>query len=176
MTVICRKLSQKRHWDGAPWLGPQETQADAVKCLMTSQNSLSVFVLDGPDDQTERVVAALAVTRDSLAQLDLAIAPEEVLVQCDIRRERVPGQTPDSGVNGWHEDLVELTVAKIARLASAIKSEGEIRRYNLKKVGTAIQRSLDADYIGAEHINGKLVQSLRKRGIIHSNLPEIQRQ
>ena len=175
MTIICRKLSQKRHWDGEPWLGPQETQADAVKCLMTSQNRLSIFVLDKPDDQTERVVAALAVTRDALAHLDLAIAPEEVLVQCDIRRDSVPGQTPDPKVNGWHEDLVELTVAKIARLASAIKSEGEIRRYNLKKVGTAIQQSLDADYIGAEDINGKLVQSLRKRGIIRSNLSEIQR-
>ena len=173
--MICRKLSQKRHWDGLPWLGPQETQADAVKCLMTNQNRLSVFLLDKPDDQTERVVAALAVTRDSLAHLDLAIAPEEVLVRCDIQRDRVQGQTPDSGVNDWHEDLVELTVAKIARLAAAIKSEGEIRRYNLKKVGTAIQQSLDADYIGAENINGKLVQSLRKRGIARSFLPRTRR-
>ena len=172
MTIICRKLSQKRHWDSLPWLEPQETQADAIKCLMTSQNRLSVFVLDEPDDQTERVVAALAVTRDSLAHLDLAVAPEHVLVQCDIRRDRVQGQTPDSGVNGWYEDLVELTVAKIARLASAIRSEGEIRRYNLKKVGIAIRQSLDAEYIGAEQINGKLIQSLRKRGLIHSNLPK----
>ena len=172
--MICRKLSQKRHWDGLPWLGPQETQADAVKCLMTSQNRLSVFVLDKPDDQTERVVAALAVNRDNLTHLDLAIAPEEVLVRCDIRRDRIQGQTPDSGVNGWHEDLVELTVVKIARLAAAIKSEGEIRRYNLKKVGTAIQQSLDANYIGAEHINGRLVQSLRKRGFIRSFLPRTQ--
>ena len=164
--MICRKLSQKRHWDGLPWLGSQETQADAVKCLMTSQNRLSVFVLDRADDQTERVVAALAVTRDSLAHLDLAIAPEEVLARCDIRRDRVQGQTPDPGVNDWHEDLVDLTAGKIARLAAAIKDEGEIRRYNLKKVEAAIRQSLDEDFIGAEQINGKLVQSLRKRGIV----------
>jgi len=168
VAMICRKLSQKRHWDGLPWLGSQETQADAVKCLMTSQNRLSVFVLDKADDQTERVVAALAVTRDSLAHLDLAIAPEEVLARCDIRRDRVQGQTPDPGVNDWHEDLVEFTAEKIARLAVAIKGEGEIRRYNLKKVGTAIQQSLDEDFIGAERINGKLVRSLRRRGIVRS--------
>ena len=135
---------------------------------MTSQNQLSVFVLDRADDQTERVVAALAVTRDSLAQLDLAIAPEEVLARCDIRRDRVQGQTPDPEVNDWHEDLVELTAGKIARLAAAIKSDGKIRRYNLKQVEAAIQQSLDEDFIGAEQINGKLVPSLRRRGIVRS--------
>ena len=166
--MVFRKLSQKRHWDGLPWLGSQEIQADAVRCLMTRQNRLSVFVLDRADDQTARVVAALAVTRDSLAHLDLAIAPEEVLARCDIRRDKVQGQTPDPGVNDWHEDLVELTAGQIARLATAIKSEGEIRRYNLKKVGAAIQQSLDEDFIGAEQINVNLVPSLRKRGIIRS--------
>ncbi len=135
---------------------------------MTRQNRLSVFVLDGVDDRTERVVAALAVTRDSLAYLDLAIAPEEVLARCDIRRDKVQGQTPDPGVNDWHEDLVELTAGKIVRLAAAIKGEGEIGRYNLKKAGAAVQQSLDEDFIGAEHINGNLVQSLRRRGIVRS--------
>ena len=141
-----------------------------VKCLMTSQNRLSVFVLDRADGQTEWVVAALAVTRDSLAHLDLAMAPEEVLARCDIRRDRVQGQTPDPDVNDWHEDLVELTAGKIARLAAAIKSEGEIRRYNLKKVGAAIQRSLDEDFISPKHINDNLVPSLRRRGIVRSFL------
>ena len=164
--MVCRKLSQKRYWDGLTWLGAQEVQADAVECLMTRQNRLSVFVLDRVDDRTERVVAALAVTRDSLAHLDLAIAPEEVLARCDIRRDRVQGQTPDPGVNDWHEDLVELTAGKIVRLAAAIKSEEEIGRYNLKKAGAAIRQSLDEDFIGAEHINGNLVQSLRRRGIV----------
>ena len=166
--MVCRKLSQKRYWDGLTWLGAQEVQADAVECLMTSQNRLSVFVLDRADGQTERVVAALAVTRDSLAHLDLAMAPEEVLARCDIRRDKVQGQTPGPDVNAWHEDLVELTAGKIARLAAAIEGEGEIGRYNLKKAGAAVQQSLDEDCIGAEHINGKLVQSLRRRGIVHS--------
>lgn len=164
--MIFRKLSQKRYWDGTKWLGPHETQADAARCLMTSENRLSVFVLDAPGDQTERVVAALAVTRDNLAHLDLAIAPEDVLERCGIRRDGAQGKTPDSKVNGWHENLIELTVEKIARLAAAIKSEGKIMRYNPKKVEAAIRQSLDENYIGAERINGSMLQSLRKRGII----------
>ena len=164
--MIFRKLSQKRHWDDTQWLGPNEAQAEATKCLRTCKNRLSIFVLDAPDDQTERVVAALAVTRDNLACLDLAIAPEDVLERCGIRRDGAQGKTPDSEVNGWHEDLIELTVAKIAQLAAAIKSEGKIMRYNPKKVEAAIRQSLDANHIDAERINGSMLQSLRKRGII----------
>ena len=164
--MIFRKLSQKRHWDDTEWLGPHETQADAARCLMTSENRLSIFVLDAPGDQTERVVAALAVTRDNLAHLDLAIAPEDVLARCGIRRDGAQGKTPDSEVNGWHENLIELTVEKIARLAAAIKGEGKIMLYNPKKVEAAIRQSLDANYIDAERINGSMLQSLGKRGII----------
>lgn len=166
MAMIFRKLSQKRHWDRMQWLEPHETQADAAKCLMTSENQLSIFVLDSPDDQTERVVAALAVTRDNLTHLDLAIAPQEVLARCGIRHDRARGKTPDSEVNDWHENLIELTVEKIARLAVGIKSEGKIMRYNIKKVGAAIQQSLDANYIVVEHINGSMIQSLKNRKII----------
>ena len=166
MAMIFRKLSQKRHWDGTQWLEPHETQADAAKCLMTSENRLSIFVLDAPDDQTERVIAALAVTRDNMAHLALAIVLADILARCGIQRDSAQGQTPDSEVNDWHENLIELTVEKIARLAAAIKSEGKIMRYNMKKMGVAIQQSLDANYIGTERINGSMVQSLRKRGII----------
>ena len=91
MVMIFRKLSQKRHWDDTQWLEPHETQADAAKCLMTSENRLSIFMLVSPDDQTERVVAALAVTRDNLAHLDLAIAPQEVLARCGIRHDKAQG-------------------------------------------------------------------------------------
>ena len=168
--MICRKLSQKRHWDNASWLEPQDVQADATKCLTTSQNRLSIFVLNAPGDQTERVIAALAMARDNLAHLDLAIAPEEVLDRCRIRRCGVQGQTPDSRVNNWHEDLIELTITKIVQLAIAIKNDGVIRRYSPKNVEAAIRRSLEADYIDTERINRNMIQSLRKRGILRHPL------
>ena len=165
MTTIFRKLSQKRHWDRPPWLGAGDIQADAAKCLRTEDNKLSVFRLEDSDVQTERVVAALALTRDNLAHVDLAIAPEKVLEACGIQHAMVPARTPDSEVNDWHLDLVELTVAKIAELATAISTEGRIRRYYEADVKAAIQKSLRTDYIVVEHIKPKLVQSLKKDGI-----------
>ena len=107
----------------------------------------------------------MALTRDNLAHVDLAIAPEIVLEACGIQHAMVPARTPDSEVNDWHLDLVELTVAKIAELATAISTEGRIRRYYEADVKAAIQKSLRTDYIVVEHIKPKLVQSLKKDGI-----------
>ena len=78
VTLILRKLQQKRYWDEAPWLGAHDVQADATKCLKTKENELSVFKIDN-QMQVRRVVAALAFTRDNLAYVDLAIIPESVL-------------------------------------------------------------------------------------------------
>lgn len=165
MTTIFRKLRQKRYWDRTSWLGADDAQADTTKCLETKENKLSVFVLEEPEAQMERVVAALALSRNNLAHLDLAIAPETVLEMCGIQGDKVQAETPDSEVNEWHIDLVELTVTKIAELARAIKSEGEIKRYNLGYVKEAIRKSLNTNYIIIEHIDEKLIQSLEKKGI-----------
>ena len=165
MTTIFRKLRQKRYWDRQPWLGADDAQADTTKCLETNENRLSVFVLEEPEAQIERVVAALALNRDTLGHVDLAIAPEAVLEVCGIQGDRVQATTPDSEVNEWHRDLVELTVTKIAKLARAIKSDGEIKRYQLGYVKEAIRKSLNTNYIITEQIDEKLIQSLEKKGI-----------
>ena len=117
MTFIFRKLNQKRYWDGAPWLSAGDVQSDVTKCLRTLENNtLSVYVLEKPEVQMDRVVAALALTRDSVTHLDLAIVPESLLDTYEIKRVRVKANTPDSLVNEWHLDLVELTVCKIANI------------------------------------------------------------
>lgn len=165
MTTIFRKLRQKRHWDSKPWLGTGDSQSDAAKCLMTDDNRLSVFILENSNVQMERVVAALALTRDNLEHVDLAIAPEEVLEVCGIRHAKVPAKTPDSEVNDWHLDLVELTLAKIAELATAIRNEGKIVRYQRTDVRVAVQKSLRTANIVPGNINPKLVRALGKHGV-----------
>ena len=167
MSVIFRKLDRKRHWDNKPWLEINNVQADATKCLETDENKLSVFVLDKPEQQVERVVAALAANRDYLCQLDLALVPEEALEVCAIQRANIQGETPDPEVNKWHKDFIELSISKIACLATAIKREGQIKRYLPKKVAKAIKYSLDADYIDITKINKNLLnsKSLKELGI-----------
>ena len=137
-----------------------------MQCLTTKANRLSVYVLEEPDWQIERVVAALALTRDNLAHMDVAVVPDRVLLDCGIRKSGLQGDTPDAEVNSWHQDLVDLTIGKVARLAGAIKAEGQIDRYHVSKVKEAIRRSMSANCIGRERVREQMTKSLRKQGII----------
>lgn len=170
MTLILRKLQQKRYWDQAPWLGAHDVQADATKCLTTKENELSVFKIDN-QMQVRRVVAALALTRDNLAYVDLAIIPESVLKKCGIKRDKNPAGTPDLEVNEWHLNLVELTAAKIANLASAIRSDGKITRCQQSHVQAAIKDSLCFGQVEMEKIK-KNVTIIRKKRVdtVSSNI------
>ena len=165
MAVVVRKLSQKRHWDDRAWLDQGDTQADVVKCLYPADNKLSVYVLEHPPRQVERVVAALALTRDHLAHMDLALIPDSILEDCGIQRARKEGETPDPAVNQWHLDLVELSVARIARFAAAIKAHARIERLNSRKVAQAIGQSVTSNFIGREHLSLEMAQSLKKRSV-----------
>ena len=165
MAVVLRKLSQKRHWDDMAWLEQGDTQADVVKCLSPMDNRLSVYMLDHPARQVDRVVAALALTRDHLAHMDLAVIPDRILEDCRIQRASNEGDTPDPAVNEWHLDLVELSVAKIARFAGAIKAHARIERFNCRKVAQAIGHSVTSNFIGKEYVSKEMAQSLKRRNV-----------
>lgn len=166
MALLFRKLLNKRHWDEREWLKPGDVQADSLGSLQTKDNELSIYLLDDSDEQLDRIVAAVALTRDYLSHFDLALAPEDILGKCEVETGETYGDTLDDGVNAWHRDLVSLTSTKLVNLAAAIRNEGDIRRYNDTKVGAAIEASVSADYVNKAQINEKLSGSLRKRGII----------
>lgn len=173
MTKIFRKLHNKRNWDRDEklWLGADDVPADTTKCLRTGENILSVYLLNEPSDHMiDRVVAALALTRDKIENLDLVIAPVEVISTSGIEQCKIQGKTPDSEVNKWHLDLVELTVNKIANLALAIKDKGVFKRYYHADVEKVIQNSLSNDCIAIGNINKKLKVSLEENGYVFPTL------
>lgn len=116
--------------------------------------------------QLNRVVAALALTRDQLGHMDLALISDGVLEDCGIRHACIESTTPDKEVNRWHLDLVELSMQKLTVLASKIIAQGEIKRFQWSMVKAAIQDSLSADYIVTGEINSKLLPSLRRKGLL----------
>ena len=164
--LVLRKLNQKRHWDKPLWLGEEEVQADATKCLTSCDNAISVYIIEEADGNIDRVVAALAAKRDHLKHFDLAIVSSDALNKCEIEASEVPGKTDDFQVNDWHKDLINLSFRKICDLASCIRLEGTIRRYQKREVEKAIASSLQQRVIAAESIRETLSSSLRSRGII----------
>lgn len=164
--LVLRKLNQKRHWDQAQWMGHDDVQADATKCLGSCGNALSVYVFDEGNGNIDRVVAALTAKRDHLKHFDVAVVPINVLGRCEIESCEVPGETGDTQVNEWHTDLINLSFGKLSILASCIRVEGTIRRYQRRDVERAIAGSLRQELIAVESIGETLSNSLKSRGII----------
>ena len=167
MARIVRKLNAKRNWDDEPWLQEGDVQsAVSSRCLETKNNKLSIFVVDQGDEPVQRVVAALALTRDSLDVLDLAIVSERILDPCKIKKRiQSKGETPDPVVNAWHTDLAELSVTQVAVLAKEIKSQGTILRYQERDVISAIRTSLTRDWIDTTSVRQSIRGSLERRGV-----------
>ena len=88
----------------------------------------------------------------------------EWLEQGDTQADK-EGDTPDPGVNQWHIDLVELSIAKIARFAGAIKTQARIKRFNDKEVAQAIGQSVTSNFISKKNVSKEMAQSLRKRNV-----------
>ena len=164
MTQVLRKIANKRNWDGPHWLGEHDCQAQVVDCLGPQFNKLSVYVVR--PDQLGRVVAALALTRDNLASLDLAIADASILSEQSIKEDTTLGATPDNDVNVWHRDLVELSIGRLAALATAIRTGGKIQRFQPREVLRAIATSIDSGHIDIAELRTGMAASLRKRDLI----------
>jgi hypothetical protein len=115
-----------------PWLAPADLQADALSDLATKGNKLSVFLIADKDDSLTRVVAALAANSQVIWDFEYALFDEAALSQINISMEVTEGDTPDSLVNTWHRDLIELTAAKSMKLASIVREQAE-RSFILSK-------------------------------------------
>lgn len=121
MTQYLRLVRQRR-WATFPdieWIAPEETQADALLDLQTRNNRLSVFRVDS-DNDIQRVVVALAASRDHVANIDYAIFDDDELIVQGIDITQTVGETPDKTANMLHHDIHNLTVRQIELLARTI--------------------------------------------------------
>lgn len=122
--------------DDSPWIPPGDIPAAPLTDLRTSPNSeLSVWYVEDNRTNLERIVAALAGTRDHCDKFDFALFPEVVLTQAQIQSKNSMGNSADRDANSsWHRDLVELTASKLSTLARLIREQGAIERRFEKQV------------------------------------------
>lgn len=166
MTLLIRKLDNRRHWDRQNWLKASDAPADALNDLRTKQNLLSVFTIKSKEEGLARVIGAYALTRDHVAHFDFAIVSHRILRRLKIDISDSSGETPDPEVNEWHIDLVNLSGPKLASFAGKISKEGQIIRYTKEEVKKSIKISLDSGHINSGKINDKMIISLQKYGLI----------
>lgn len=121
--MLLRKINRAR-WlplEDSGWLPNGEIPADPLSDLATSQGRLSVWVISPDRSNLDRVIGALAGNCDYLSNVDYVLFDEGLVTQLGLKTTRAPGNSPDSEANGnWHQDIVELTAARMAALAKAV--------------------------------------------------------
>ena len=150
MPLILRTLRKNKfvHELQPAWILQDEIQADALKDLETTDNDLSVWLIEEDLSNLDRVLAALAANRDQLANIDFALISLDVLTELGLLFQATPGVTADKEVSLLHRDLIRLTANRLASLAQAIKRYARLERRSKAQV-----RSLLLDSIAAGHID-----------------------
>lgn len=144
MPLLLRTVRENR-WhksEAAPWLERGDVPADPLGDLATSQNRLSVWEVAADRSNVERIVRAVAVGRNSLADMGYVLFNSELLAAAEIGTATEAGTTLDEGANAWHRDLVELSGNKLVTLTKAILENGESGTILKKRLRELVEQGI----------------------------------
>lgn len=149
MPLILRSIRQSRWYkiERLPWLAQGDMQADPLGDLTTTNNELSVWVIADDKANLNRIIAAVAATRDQVQNLDYLLVNQHLLTDINIKSKKVKGTTPDEKANSWHLNLIELSALKLVELGKVMLAQGEVRRTSHKDVGQLIADSVNNGHI-----------------------------
>lgn len=160
MIKFLRVIRQGR-WHKKPdmdWLGGDEIQGDALNDIRSKGCSLSVYMANS-EVAIERIVVALAASREHVSNLDYAVFGGTGLTSLGIVVLHTAGNTPDAVVDSVHYDLRHLTVDRLAREAKII-SGGNPERVGKKSIGKMLQEAVRAGILDKTRINNSLRTAL----------------
>ena len=145
MSILFRKLERK------VYMNPQKAhelgglQADALKNFKTKENAFSVYEVENELTDIERILAAIAGTRDNVQEVEYASFDSNLLEEHEIKTKKIKGDTADDEVNNLHIDLIDLTAKQLYLLASSIQKDGKLIRILKKEIGRKITEGLKED-------------------------------
>jgi hypothetical protein len=165
VTLVLRLIRQPR-WDSPgkyDWLAEGDIPADPLADFAnTSENCLSVWLVDDDKKELDDVVAALAASREKADKLDYVLFTESHLKLTGIEVSATRGSTPDEHVNGRHRDLSHLSAAKVLALTTRVWNENlELRRIDESRVVQLVAAAVRRGRISLAKLRPKLRDDVR---------------
>jgi hypothetical protein len=160
LALVLRKLDKKL------WLDPRYSQklgslaADAVKNFRTSENSLSVFLVDDDSAHITRVLAAVVSMSERIREADYALFDISILSALGVNYEKEEGDTADAEVNKQHVNLVNLTAQQILMLAQRIQASGRIDRVTAPMIEKCLRNGIKNGRIQPNRLNKSIASAL----------------
>lgn len=143
-----------------PWLEKDEIQSDALGDLVTSSNTLSVWLVDDDQSNLEQVIVALASGCDNISNFDYALLNVDLVLNVGIKIKTKEGLTPYTRANQWHRDLVELTTNKLFKLAEAMFGDSDRERVTEKIVLKLIKDAVQNGQIDKTKLSTGIIKKL----------------
>ena len=180
--LIARNI-RKGRWDREAPDGVSGPCADALtKDLATQSDKMSWWIAD---ESTERIATAIASTRESISNVDLAIVEIDDIKRLNIAWEFTKGKTPYPAANDQHCDLFNLSAYSVACLAEHVHSvRDHITRFREDKILSLLKAAIESSELDVSKVGAKLVCSLAKKvcgsehaegGAKHAILVELRR-
>lgn len=144
MSLLLRTVRENRWYKepAAAWLQEGDVPADPLGDLATTQNTLSVWQVEPDRSNLERVVRAVAIGKQKVADAGWVLFDSDLLEPLGIAVKDVPGATKDAHANQWHRDLVDLSGSKLVALARAIFDHGESGTITKKRMVDLIEQGI----------------------------------
>lgn len=155
MSWLARRITKARWSPDSDETTLDSIRSEVLRDLDVKQDTLSFWVLDDLDAIADLAVA-IASTRDSISQVDVAWIPQSVIAEEDITTNATLGATPLEDFREAHVDLVELNVrqvvALVQSLARAVRTEGGSKRFRDKEVTTLIAERVASSRLPATEL------------------------
>ncbi|MCX6622638.1 MAG: hypothetical protein NTY38_16525 [Acidobacteria bacterium] len=145
MPLLLRTVRQNR-WlkaPAAPFLAAGDVPADTLGDLRTQENLLSVWEISGDRSNLERVVRAVAIGQERIADTGYVVFDSELLLAAGIEIRANEGRSLDKAANCWHRDLV-VSGNRLVALAKAILRHGESGTILKRRLKDLIQDGVEA--------------------------------
>ena len=125
-----------------------EIPADPMADMNTKDNDLSLWVVTDDHSNLDRIVAALAATRDTVANFDFALIDVTEVDACVFALQKSDGGSKDSEANSlWHRDVKRLSGHRLLRLTEVFFRTAEVMRYNDRRVLKLLKQYVNSGHI-----------------------------
>jgi hypothetical protein len=160
--LLLRTITKNRWYREFDWVAPDQVQADALKDLGTTNGALSVWEVDDQRANLDRILSALAASRESLQHMDYLLVEQDLVLELDISVEVNSGDSVDADANeNWHRDLTRLTARGLADLAYVCRQHGEPGRRLPKELAALIRDGIAAQRLSVELMKPGLAEKVR---------------
>jgi hypothetical protein len=159
---LLRRSDDKRRWDAPSWLPAGESPAAPFKDLSTTHASqLSVWSIDDERSNLNRIVAALAASRDHIDKFDYFLIDERdaagLRIEIETRAERC---ADEEASRLWHRNMLKLTASQLHGLVRSAYATPRTGRILEPIVESMLRAGIGSSQLQRALVNSTLLQSL----------------